>query len=279
MKGTKIKRRVYHLILKYVLLVILFFITILPIFIMISTSLKTRVDAFSIPPVWFFKPTLNGYRVVFDSLPFNRYFINSCIIGILTTVFTCLFGVMAAYAIVRHKFFGRKALLKVILLLRMIAPVVLIIPIYIIWSKLGVVGSRNSVIFSYVAMNLPLAIWISRTFINEVPIALEEAAIIDGCNDLRIFSSIIAPLIKPGLVVVAIFTFRTCWNEFPLALVITDRFSRTLPVAITLFISTTGVDWSAISAIATIIAIPAFIFTFTSSKHIIKGLAAGAVKG
>jgi len=165
------------------------------------------------------------------------------------------------------------------LLLRMIAPVVLVIPIYILWSNFGLVNTRMGLSLTYVALNLSFNIWVLRTFIAEIPIELEEAALIDGCSEVTIFFRIILPLIAPGLAVASIFTFRIAWNEFILSLVLTNRYTRTLPVAVSLYLTDHGIEWGQITAIATIIAIPAFIFTFTAAKSLIMGLTAGAVKG
>jgi multiple sugar transport system permease protein len=266
-------------ILKYVLVIVLAVVSLFPIYVMITASLKTRAQVFTIPPVWFFKPRIENYLAVLSTLNFFRFFVNSVIIGLTSTILSIGFGAMAAYALARFRFMGHRVVLTSTLFLRMIAPVVLVIPTFILWTKLGIANTRYSVILSYIALNLPFCIWVLRTFIMDIPISIEESALIDGCGEFTIFSRIIVPLIMPGLSVAAIFTFRIAWNEFPLALVLTNRYTRTLPVAISLFMSTTGIDWSKITAIATIIAIPAFIFTFVAAKNVIMGLTAGAVKG
>ena len=116
-------------------------------------------------------------------------------------------------------------------------------------------------------------------FIKEIPFELEEAAAIDGCSYMRILWGIVVPLIKPGISVTSVFTFRTAWNEFLLAIILSNRSTRTLPAAVSLMISDLGINWGQIMAMATIIAIPAFIVTFACSKNLITGMTAGAVKG
>jgi multiple sugar transport system permease protein len=160
----------------------------------------------------------------------------------------------------------------------MIPEVILAVPVFVLFNRLGLT-SRLGLIIVYTALNLPFNIWVLRTFIMELPFELEESAIIDGCNDFTVFTRIVLPLIGPGLAVASIFTFRIAWNEFILSLVLTNRFTRTLPVAISMYLTDTGTEWGRITAIATIIAIPAFIFTFTAAKSLIMGLTAGAVKG
>jgi multiple sugar transport system permease protein len=167
----------------------------------------------------------------------------------------------------------------VTLLLRMIPPAVLIVPLFVLWLNIGISGSRAGLIFAYIALNLSFTIWILRSFMNEIPVEIEESAVIDGASELGILFRIVLPLIKPGLAVASIFVFRISWNEFILALVLTDRTTRTLPVAISLNITQVGVHWGEITAMATIVALPAFIFTFLSARSIIRGLTAGAVKG
>jgi len=147
------------------------------------------------------------------------------------------------------------------------------------FRNLGILDSLFSLILVYTALTMPFAIWVITTFISELPISLEESAYIDGCSTFQTFYKIVLPLISPGLSVAAIFTFRTAWNEFILSLILTNRMTRTLPVAVSLYITDTGTEWGKITAIATIIAVPAFFFTFFSAKQLIAGMTAGSVKG
>lgn len=267
------------MIVRYVVVVLGAAISLFPIYVMITTSFKVRTDAFSIPPKWFFVPTLQNYIHVLFSQNFFRYFVNSIVVGLAATFFSVVLGALAAYALARFKFMGKGVVIMSTLLLRMVAPVILVIPIFILWNKLGLVNGRFGLILTYVALNLSFNIWVLRTFILEIPVELEEAALIDGCGEFTIFFKIILPLIAPGLAVASIFTFRIAWNEFILSLVLTNRYTRTLPVAVSLYLTDHGIEWGQITAIATIIAIPAFIFTFTAAKSLIMGLTAGAVKG
>jgi multiple sugar transport system permease protein len=148
-----------------------------------------------------------------------------------------------------------------------------------LWSQAGLINSLPGLILLYVAVNLPFTIWLLYGFVLQVPPELEEAAAIDGCGPIRVFYKVVLPLIKPGLAAAAIFTFRIAWNEFILALVLTDRSTRTLPVAASLYITDIGVDWGKIMALGSLIAIPPLIFTFVAARQIITGLTAGAVKG
>jgi multiple sugar transport system permease protein len=266
-------------IIRYVVVVVGAAVSLFPIFVMITTSFKIRTDAFSIPPKWFFTPTLQNYVHVLFGQNFFRYFVNSIVVGLSATLFSVTLGALAAYALARFRFIGKGAMIMSTLLLRMVAPVILVIPIFILWNQIGLINGRFGLVLTYVALNLSFNIWVLRTFILEIPVELEEAALIDGCGEFTIFFKIILPLIAPGIAVASIFTFRIAWNEFILSLVLTNRFTRTLPVAVSLFLTDHGIEWGQITAIATIIAVPAFIFTFTAAKSLIMGLTAGAVKG
>jgi multiple sugar transport system permease protein len=272
-------RRQLSLVVKYVLICIGAAVVLFPIYEMISTSLKLPVDAFRLPPVWLFKPTFINYSAVLFDSNFLRFFTNSVIVATSSTLVSISLGALAAYPLARYRFGGKKTTIVGILLLRMIPEAIVAVPVFLLFNTLGFLGGRFGLILVYIALNLPFNIWVLRTFIMDLPYELEESAIIDGCSDGTVFLKIVLPLIGPGLSVAAIFTFRMAWNEFILSLVLTDRFTRTLPVAVSLFLTDTGTEWGKITAIATIIAVPAFVFTFTAAKSLIMGLTAGAVKG
>lgn len=276
---TMRQRKVAGLVLKYLVIVVGALFVLFPIYEMIATSLKLEVDAFKIPPKWIFTPTLQNYSEVLFGANFGRYFVNSVIVGLTATVGSVVIGALAGYGLARWRFRGKNAMIIGTLLLRMIPPVILVVPVFVLFNTLGMTRGRIGLILIYIALTLPFNIWVLRTFILELPRELEESAIIDGCNDLTVFTRIVLPLVAPGMSVAAIFTFRIAWNEFILSLVLTNRTTRTLPVAVSLFLTDTGTEWGKITAIATIIAIPAFIFTFTAAKSLIMGLTAGAVKG
>jgi len=264
---------------KYVLIFILAFVYLIPVIILILTSFKTQVQIFTKTPTWIFMPTLENYKTVLWEQGFTRYMVNSLLVGLIATLFTLIIGGFAAYALVRFKFMGRGVISFGTLLLRMIPPAVLVVPIYVLWSYFGLSDTRPGLILIYVGLNLPFTIWVLISFISEIPVELEEAAVVDGCGPWKIFFTIILPLIKPGLAAASIFTFRISWNEFIIALVLTNRITRTLPVATTIYMTDIGVQWGNITAMGTLIALPAIIFTFLAAKQLIAGLTAGAVKG
>lgn len=263
----------------YVMLAALAFLCIAPILVIFATSLRQQVDIFAAPLNFLFTPTLENYRAVLEEDHFDRYLGNSLFVGIVATVVTLVLGCMAAYALARFRFKGRHTIAYTTLLLRTVPLAVLAIPVFLIWSEWKLVNSLWGLVLLYVAVNLPFTIWLLYGFVLQVPVELEEAAAIDGCGPLRVFTKVLLPLMAPGLAAASIFTFRIAWNEFVLALVLTDRQTRTLPVAASLFITDIGVDWGKVMAMGSLIAIPPLIFTFVAARQIITGLTAGAVKG
>ena len=263
----------------YGALIFLAVVCVAPIVLMFATSLKLQTQIFNTGINFFFTPTLENYREVLGEGSFTRYLTNSLIVGVVSTVITLVLGCMAAYGLARFRFMGRKTIAYTTLLLRTVPLAVLAVPVFMIWGQAGMINSLWGLILLYVAVNLPFAIWLLYGFILQVPIELEEAAAIDGCGPVKVFWKVVLPLIKPGIAAASIFTFRIAWNEFILALVLTDRATRTLPVAASLYITDIGVDWGKIMALGSLIAIPPLIFTFIAARQIITGLTAGAVKG
>lgn len=292
-------------VLQYAVLIFLALIALGPIIVMFITSFKTQVDIMSSESMWVFQPTFDNYRHVFEN-KFDLFLRNSIIVSLASTALSLLVAGMAAYALSRLEFPGRSPIAYFTLIIRMVPPAVLAIPIFILWLNWelflfdlidatpflyemenpdpylfaeGLVDGRIGLTLFYTALNLPFAIWLLIGFLRQIPTEIEEAAIVDGCSQWQVFTRIIFPLMRPGLAVAAIFTFRISWNEFLLALVLTDRNTRTLPVGITLFLTEQGVQWGRIMAMGTLIVIPPLVLTFVAARQIIAGMTAGAVKG
>ncbi|MEM7774893.1 MAG: carbohydrate ABC transporter permease [Pseudomonadota bacterium] len=283
----------------YALLVPLVLMSVGPVFLMLTTSLRLKVDIFSDTSSLLFFPTLRNYETVLCNVlwytpqhitycdpSFARALGNSLFIATVSTAITLVFGCMAAYAIVRFRFFGRGTLSLTTLLMRMVPPAVLLVPVFGIWTFTFCIGedsclagTTSGIILIYVAMNLPFVIWILQSFIQQVPIQLEEAARMDGANAFQVFAIVVVPIIRPGLAAASIFTFRIAWNEFLLANALLDRSTRTVPVTLVNSLTEHDIDWGVIMATGMLLAIPPIIFTFLASKQIITGMTAGAVKG
>ena len=284
----------------YLLLGALMVASLAPIVLMMTTSLKLKVDIVSGGNSLFFLPTLQNYETVLCDVlwyapehlrrcdpSFGRALGNSLWVATISTLLTLLLGTMAAYAIVRFRFMGRGTISLTTLLMRMVPPAVLLVPVFGIWnfqfkfpfSGEPMAGTYTGVILLYTALNLPFVIWILQSFIKQVPIQLEEAARMDGANALQTFFLVVLPVIKPGLAAAAIFTYRIAWNEFILANALLDRSTRTVPVTIVNSLTEHNIDWGVIMATGMLLAVPPIIFTFVASRQIITGMTAGAVKG
>jgi multiple sugar transport system permease protein len=277
----------------YALMVALLVMSLGPIIMMVTTSLKLNVDIMSDASSLWFSPTLQNYETVLCDVlwyepvnvdycnpTFSRALGNSIFIALMSTAITLILGCMAAYALVRFKFMGRGTISMTSLMMRMVPPAVLLVPVFGIWTfNYGLDGTFAGIVLVYVAMNLPFVIWILQSFIVQVPMQLEEAAKMDGANPLQIFFLVVLPVITPGLAAAAIFTFRIAWNEFLLANALLNRDTRTVPVTIVNSLTEYDIDWGVIMATGMLLAIPPIIFTFVASKQILTGMTAGAVKG
>ena len=283
----------------YAVLVLLVLMSVGPIVLMLLTSMRLKVDIFSDTASLIFMPTLRNYETVlcnvlwyepahvdFCNPTFGRALGNSLMISTVSTAITLVLGCMAAYAIVRFRFMGRDTVSLTTLLMRMVPPAVLLVPVFGIWTfdfcfgeDRCLAGTSAGIVLIYVAMNLPFVIWILQSFIQQVPIALEEAAKMDGANPFQVFFLVVLPIIRPGLAAAAIFTFRIAWNEFLLANALADRSTRTVPVTIVNALTEHDIDWGVIMATGMLLAVPPIIFTFMASRQIITGMTAGAVKG
>ena len=255
------------------------FIISSPILILFMSSFKTETQLFNDPLTFFFLPTIQNYEALLSSQRFASYFINSLITGCSATVISLLLGSMFAYGMTQFSFRHKKKVLVSTLLLRMIPPAILIVPIFYSWNFVGIADTRFGLTLIYIALNLPFVIWMLLGFFKSIPKSMTESAIIDGCNHWDIYSKIIIPFIRPGLAAAGIFVFRVCWNEFILALILTNRYTRTLPVQLSLFISEHDIAWGEIMAMGSIIAIPSIIIVAIAAKYIVNGLTTSGLKG
>lgn len=267
-----------HLI-RWVLLLVFLVWTVFPIFWMLSMSLKEKTDILAIPPKWFFLPVLRNYLEVFQRGEFLRGFFNSAVIGVFTTVLSLMVGVPAAYALSRFEFRGRNNLQFWVLTTRMMPPVVVLIPYFLLFRSIGLLDTKLAVIMMHTIIGLPLVIWVMRGFFLEIPGALEEAALVDGCTYWGAFIRVILPTSLTGIVAVGILSFIFSWNEFLTALVLTGYRAKTAPVAVYNFISFQNIAWGPLTAAGIIILIPVIVFITLVHRSLVRGLTFGAVKG
>lgn len=261
---------VLHLIILVVVIAYLF-----PFYWMVLSSLKTQLQNTEFPPLFLFTPTLDNYRNVFISNPFAFYLWNSLVVGIGATALGLLLGLPAAYAIARYRAEGA----AIAVLLARIAPgISYLVPWFIIFSQLELIGSYTAIILSHLTVGLPLTIWIMIGFFEDIPIELEESAVIDGATRFQIFMQVALPIVRPGVATAAILSFIQSWNTFMYSVVLADSDTRTLPVAVFGFLSYGGFDWGSLTAAATVITVPVMILALVVQRHIVGGLAVGGVK-
>jgi multiple sugar transport system permease protein len=269
----------------YVLIIIILFFTLAPFLWTIISSISTNNELLSAPiHIIPQKPTFERYKDIFTStdtkmIAFKRGIINSSIIASGVTILCLVIGTFAGYAFARLNFPRKNMTLQVFLFTNMIPPIVIIIAIYFIFSKLKMQDSVFSLIFLYSSFILPFIIWMMRSYFITIPKDLEEAAMIDGCTRMGALFRIMIPLSTPGLVANGILAFLMSWEEFLFALILTSDKAKTITVAIAEFTGKQYVDYGLMATGGVIGAIIPVLITLIFGKYIIKGLTSGAVKG
>jgi multiple sugar transport system permease protein len=266
------------LAVQILLLAVIILFCVFPFYWMVTTSLKTQIVALEAPPVWVFEPTLQNYREALFEDGVLRTLINSVIIAICTTLLAIGLGLPAAYALARFEFRGKKDLWFWFITNRMISPIVLALPFFLIVRNFGMLDSHITLILIYLTFNLPIVIWICTDQFRAIPKDLDEAAKLEGASQFRIFSQICLPLAMPGVAVSAIFSFIFSWNELMFALVLTRNAAKTAPAMAVSFMEGYNLPYGKIMATSTLIVIPVLIFALIASKQLVRGLTMGAVK-
>jgi len=285
MSRRKFRRKIFLTLLTIPVLFFIFF----PILWLVSASLSTQVELFTVPPHWIPQhPTLQNYVDIFfpsgaaSSVPrtFAVSIWNSFKVASAVTVICLVIGSLAAYALVRIPFRFNHTIQIGILGTRMIPEVSLVLPLFIIASSLALINKPSVLIITYLTFALPFAIWMMAAFFQTVPIELEEAARLDGCTRLQILFKVVMPIAVPGLISTAMFTFLLAWDEFFYALIFTSTLdAKTAPVAIAEFIGRYAVNITGMMAGGVLVALPPIILAFIFQRYIVSGMTAGAVKG
>jgi multiple sugar transport system permease protein len=250
-----------------------------PVLWMLLTSFKPDTLVSAIPPAWVYVPTLANYAALFATSDFQRYLANTLVVATVTSALATVIGFLSAYSFTRFKYRGSSFLPLFYLVIRMVPRITLVLPFYVIFTQLHLINTRTALIVSYTTFALPFGIWMMIGFLQDLPIDLEEAAAVDGCDRWQILSKIVIPLAAPGLATTAIFAFLLGWNEFLLALILAGPDSRTLPVLVAGFETDRGILWGQFSAAAISIMLPVVAVALVLQRHIVRGLTMGAVKG
>ena len=252
-----------------------------PFFWMLSTALKPADEIFAVPPTLVpAHATVANFARVLSETSFPTYFRNSVVVSVATVALTLSVSAVGAYGLTRFRFAGREQVAGLILLTYMFAPIMIIIPFYILVKQLGLVNTHLALVLSYTTFCLPFCLWLLRAFFQSVPLELEEAALVDGAHRGRAVWHVVLPLALPGLIAAGIFTFILAWNDFLFALVlISSDELKTLPVGVNDLFNATIVDWGMIMAAGVMITAPTVLLFAAVQRHLIQGWGSGGVKG
>lgn len=283
------KRKFFSQLILFLLTIPVLLFIFLPLLWLFSASLSTQVELFTVPPHWIPQhPTFQNYLDIFfpsqaaSSVPrtFAVSLLNSIKIASTVTVISIVIGSLAAYALVRIPFKFNRHIQIGILGTRMIPEVSLVIPLFILASRLQLINKPGVLVITYLSFSLPFAIWLMAAFFQSVPIELEDAARLDGCTRLGILFRVVMPISVPGLISTAMFVFLLAWDEFFYALIFTSTLAaKTAPVAIAEFIGRFAVNVNGMMAGGILAAVPPVLLALIFQRYIVSGLTAGAVKG
>jgi multiple sugar transport system permease protein len=272
-QGSRIEQ-----IMRRVLIGITLVAFLAPIVLIVVTSFKTRIDALEGSPFTIFRPTLENYQYLVSEYDFGHYAKNSLVASLSATLASLALGSLGAYGLARYRFRGQAGLAYWILSLRMTPAIASVIPLFILLRNARLIDTLLGLVIVYTVSNLPLVIWLMKGFFEDLPVDMEESALVDGSSRLEAFARIALPLVTPGLAATAILSFVFIWNEFLFALILTGRQSQTLPVAVTSFVRETGIDWGYMTAAASLMMLPMVICTLFVRRGLTRGLTLGAVK-
>ncbi len=260
---------------------VFFVLALFPMYWLLVTSLKPRTEIFSestrlIPHT----VTLDNYGDVYERTPIFRYFTNSMTLSVITVV-SCLFiASLAAYAVSRYRFRGRKPFFLLMLSSQMLPLTTLIIPLYMIWSRFKLLDSYVSILVTYAGFFVPVAIWLLTSYFQSIPRTIDEAAIIDGCGVLKRLFSVILPLAMPGVMAAGLTVFISAWQELMISMTfLHSDHLKTIPAGVISFISHEGIQWGGLTAAGVIACIPILLVFLVLQKALISGLTEGAIKG
>jgi multiple sugar transport system permease protein len=276
-------RRIGHAIGFTLILFIFLVFALFPFLWIVLTSFKSQKDLFAIPPLFIFTPTFEHWQKIIMRSEFLRYYRNSLVIAVSTVVFVMVIATLAAYGLVRgrYKTKVRDNIAFFILSQRMMPPVAVVLPIYILFAGIRMLDRIQTLIFMNIAFNLPLSIWMIRGFVDGLSNEIEEAAVVDGCTPLGAFFKVGIPQISPGLLSTALLVFIYTINEFFFALLLSGTRARPVSVAVQLFLPTgvRGTLFGEAAVASILIMLPSLIFAIFLQRYLVEGISLGALKG
>jgi multiple sugar transport system permease protein len=265
-------------ILHFLALLLVLVVCVFPFYWMVTASFKQPPDILSSTPQFFFEPTLQNYVDAFGKFDILKSLKNSLFVALVTVALSLVLGAPAAYAIARFEFKGKRDIWFWFISNRMLSPIVVALPFFLIARNLKLLDTPWALILIYLTFNVPIVVWICADQFRNIPKELDEAATLEGYNSFAIFLKIGLPLATPALAVSAIFSFIFSWNELLYALILTRTDAKTAPVVATSFMSGYELPWGQIMATGTLVALPVIVFSMIVSRQLVRGLTAGAIK-
>lgn len=275
-------RRIARELLGYALVALVVLVWCFPIYWIAIMSLKGEAELAVVPPTVVPQhPTLDSYYRLLFVLDFTRYLKNSLMVAAGSTVIGLFAGALCAYSLSRYRFPWRLNywLLFLLLAIRMFPPTVMLIPLFVFFRNLGLLDTVFAVILAQVYFELPFIVWMMRGFFADIPVDLEEAALVDGDSKFGAFRRVVLPLVAPGMIATAILVVINAWNDFTFALVLTESRATTLPVGTAGLVQEFGIAWGPMTASGVLFTVPVLVFALLVQRNLIRGLTAGAVKG
>ncbi|WP_042461640.1 carbohydrate ABC transporter permease [Neobacillus dielmonensis] len=273
-------KKVDKLLTMYLPITFMLCFTIFPLYWTVNTAFKPEGDIIKRPLQYLpAHPTIDNFVNAWTNIGFATFFKNSAIVGVTAVIVVLVCSTLSGYALARYQFKGKRAFMLMLLCTQFIPRAMMIIPLFIIFKNLGLISSPLSLIITYSAVEIPFTTILMSGFIANVPKELEEAAMIDGCNKLQSLRHVVFPLLLPGIVATGVFTFIYTWNEFLIALMLTNKQDKfTLPVGLSSMMGEFNVNYGALAAGSVIALIPAILLFAYAQKHLVNGMG-GAVKG
>ncbi|ROQ37488.1 N,N'-diacetylchitobiose transport system permease protein [Frondihabitans sp. PhB188] len=279
-KSTRRRKRPRWI--SHTIAVVFSIVWIFPVYWMINTAFKPRTEAMTSKPEFYpHHPTLHNFAVAFTQGDFLVYLRNSAIVVSGAVVLSILLGLFAAAALSRFRFRGRRSIMVVILVVQMLPATALLIPQFLIFSQIGLVGTYVGLMLAYVAAVLPFTIWVMRGFFLAIPMEVEEAARMDGASTWQVLTRVLFPLVMPGVIASGVFAFIAAWNDYIVAYTfMQDQSHYTLPVWLASFTTqTSGTDFGGQMAASVLFSLPVVVFFMIIQRNLVSGMSAGAVKG
>jgi len=236
------------------------------------------VSMFDLPPKWLFKPSVQNFRNLFSTFDILLYLRNSVVATLSSTGISLFLGSLAGYGLARGRIARKENIAFWMISTRMTPLVGVMLPLYLIFRSIRLIGTLQSLVVCYTAFNLPLAIWLMRCFFEEVPKDVEEAAMVDGCNKLQVFVKIALPLVLPGLLATGVLCFIFSWNDYALAVVFTSGKTQTLAVACARLMTEYGIVWGQVMTMGVFLVLPVIALGLAARRYLVEGLTFGALK-